>query len=106
MLGFSSNPDRPKIEHLLEYGYAHRLCNQVKLDVPFLTWSDTDEEWFINWGNMNEVYKAISAAKKKGYKNAQLLAYYLDKKTGKLFNTLGTDITDKTMMLWVLLMLN
>ena len=94
LLGFSSNPDRPKIEHLLEYGYAHRLCNQVKLDVSFLTWSDKDTKWGINWENMSAVYDKISRSGPR-YKNAQLLAYYLDKKTNKLINTLGTDIPIK-----------
>ena len=94
LLGFSSNPERPKIEHILEYGYAHRLCNQVKLDVSFLTWSDTDTKWGINWKNMSAVYNKISRSGPR-YKNAQLLAYYLDKKTNKLINTLGTDIPIK-----------
>ena len=75
LLGFSSNPDRSRIEHILEYGYAHRLCNQVKLDVPFLTWNNNN--WEINWHNMRQVYYNISVAR-KGYKNASSLAYTYD----------------------------
>ena len=64
LLGFSSNPDRSRIEHILEYGYAHRLCNQVKLDVPFLTWNDGTNKWEINWLNMSQVYNDIAHEQK------------------------------------------
>ena len=94
LLGFSSNPNRTIIEHILEYGYAHRLCNQVKLDVPFLTWNDTN--WEINWPNMNRVYNGISVAR-KGYKNANLLAYTYDKSRNELLDTItALPITDSS----------
>jgi hypothetical protein len=94
LLGFSSNPDRSRLEHILEYGYAHRLCNQVKLDVPFLTWNDTTDNWAINWPNMSRVYNDIATkGTLSGYKNASSLAYtYNDGQGNFNYSPLGGPI--------------
>ena len=95
LLGFSSNTDRPDLEFILEYGYAHRLCNQVKLDVPFLTWDEPTKKWKINWPNMRQVYNDIATrGAVKGYKNANLLAYTCDKASRVLLDSItGAPIT-------------
>lgn len=59
LLGFSTaRADRR--ESTLEYGYAHRLCNQVKNDLSFLIWNEGNNNWEIDWVNMREMYIRIS----------------------------------------------
>ena len=99
LLGFSSNPDSSRIEHILEYGYAHRLCNQVKLDVPFLTWNETNKNWKINWQNMSQVYKDIAnKGASSGYKNASSLAYTYDDHGNFNYSPLGGTIHDNSVV--------
>ena len=59
LLGFST-ARASRREAILEYGYAHRLCNQVKNDLSFLIWNDTLNKWEIDWVNMREMYIRIS----------------------------------------------
>ena len=59
LLGFSTARANRR-EAILEYGYAHRLCNQVKNDLSFLIWNDTLNKWEIDWINMREMYIRIS----------------------------------------------